>query len=245
MLDTQAILNDARRAAVAGAIGDAPDRPGQLVGARVIEGVRATVPSSSPLAAAIDGPGLFVLSRDGARRYSRRGDFEVDASGELRDTTGALVLGYRVDASGNPISGLTVCRVPPADVAAQRFAAYRLDERGVLFGDAERIDAKSGRRTTQSEPLARIAIANFSAPERMTRDGDVFVRATAASGAPTIGAPGESGRSILRVKSLDAGMVDLESDLRSLWAARRRLESQVAIAAASDRDTQTALGLVK
>ncbi len=245
MIDPQALITDAQRTAIPGAVGDAPDRPGQLLGHQVTGGVRATVPSGSPLAVAIDGSGLFVLDRDGERRYTRRGDFEIDASGRLSDRTGAEVLGFRVNSLGEPLSGLTVCQIPPADITAQRYTSYRLDERGVLYGDADRIDAKTGRREIRSTPIARLALAIFPAPERMTRDGQVLLAATSAAGHPAIVPPGDAGASPLRVRSLDVSMVDLEGDLARLWAARQRMESQVAIAAATDRDTRTALGLVK
>jgi flagellar hook protein FlgE len=245
MLDPQVILADARRAAIAGAVGDAPDRPGLLVGEPVSNEMRTTVPSGSPLAVAIDGPGLFVVEQDGVRRYGRRGDFQIDAKGRLTDRSGAVALGFRVNDTGEPLSGLTVCRVPASEIAAQRYARYRIDDRGVLYGEAERVDAKSGRRETRSNAIARLALAIFPAPERLSRDGDVLLAASGSAGNPTIVSPGEPGVSGLRVRALESGTVDVEGDLARLWAARTRLESQVAIAAATDRDTRTALGLVK
>jgi flagellar hook protein FlgE len=245
MLDPQVILADARRAANAGAVGDAPDRPGLLVADPVSTEMRATVPSGSPLAVAIDGPGLFVMKHNGAKRFARRGDFQINASGQLTDYSGALALGFRVNDAGQPISGLTVCQVPAGDMAAQRYSSYRIDEHGVLYGEAERVDAKTGQRENRSIAIARLALAIFPAPERLARDGDVLLAATASAGNPVIVSPGEPGVSSLRSHVLEAGTVDVEGDLARLWATRRRLDAQVAIAAATDRNTRTALGLVK
>ena len=245
MLDAQVILADARRAAIAGAVGDAPDRPGLLVGESTSTDMRTTVPSGSPLAVAIDGPGLFVVQRNGAKRYGRRGDFQINERGQLTDRSGAQAFGFRVNDAGEPLSGLTVCQVPASDMAAQRYSSYRIDERGVLYGEAERVDATTGRREIRSNAIARLALAIFPAPERLARDGDVLLAATASAGSPTIVSPGEPGVSRLRLHVLEAGTVDVEGDLARLWAARTRLEAQVAIAAATDRDTRTALGLVK
>lgn len=245
MLDPQMILADARRAAIAGAVGDAPDRPGLLVGEAVSTDMRATVPSGSPLAVAIDGPGLFVVQQNGAKRYGRRGDFQVNAKGLLTDSSGAQALGFRVNDAGEPIAGLTVCQVPASDIAAQRYSNYRIDERGVLYGEADRVDAKTGRHEVRSNAIARLALAIFPAPERLARDGDVLLAASASAGNPAVVSPGEPGVSSLRLHVLEAGTVDVEGDLARLWAARRRLDAQVAIAAATDHDTRTALGLVK
>jgi flagellar hook protein FlgE len=245
VLDPQVILADARRAAIAGAVGDAPDRPGLLVGESVSNEIRATVPSGSPLAVAIDGAGLFVVERDGMRRYGRRGDFQIDVKGRLTDRSGAVALGFRVNDAGEPVSGLTVCRVPAPDIAAQRYSSYRIDDRGVLYGEAERVDMKTGQKEIRSHAIARLALAIFPAPERLSRDGDVLLAASGAAGNPTIVSPGNPGVSRLRLLALEAGTVDVEGDLARLWAARKRLEAQIAIAAATDRDTRTALGLVK
>jgi flagellar hook protein FlgE len=245
MLDPQVILADARRASIPGAVGDAPDRPGMLVGESVSSDLRTTVPSSSPLAVSIDGRGLFVLQQNGVRRYGRHGEFQIDTKGRLTDQLGALALGFRVNDTGEPVAGLTVCQVPASDIAAQRYTTYRIDERGVLYGEAERIDATTGQREIRSNAIARLALAVFPAPERLAREGDVLLAATQSAGNPTIVSPGEPGVSPLRVHVLEAGMVDIEGDLARLWAARKRLEAQVAISAATDRNTRTALGLVK
>jgi flagellar hook protein FlgE len=245
MLDPQVILADARRASIPGAVGDAPDRPGVLAGESISSDVRATIPSSSPLAVAIDGRGLFVLRQNGVTRFGRRGEFQIDAKGRLTDQSGALALGFRVNDTGEPLAGLAVCQVPASDIAAQRYSSYRIDERGVLFGEAERIDTTTGRREIRSNAIARLALAVFPAPERLARDGDVLLAPTASAGNPTIVSAGEPGVSRLRVHVLDAGMVDIEGDLARLWGARRQLEAQVAIASATDKDTRTALGLVK
>ncbi|HLJ84321.1 MAG TPA: flagellar basal body rod C-terminal domain-containing protein [Candidatus Eremiobacteraceae bacterium] len=245
MLDPQVILADARRGSIEGAVGDAPDRPGLLVGEPVSNDVRTTVPAGSPLAVAINGSGLFVVLRNGVKRYARRGDFQIDAKGHLTDRSGSLALGFRVNDAGAPTSGLVVCQVPAVDMAAQRYSSYRIDERGILFGEAERVDGTTGRRQTRSNPIARLALAIFPAPERLARDGDVLLAATSAAGDPVIVSPGEPGVSRLRVRMLEAGTVDVEGDLARLWAARRQLDAQVAIASATDRDARTALGLVK
>jgi flagellar hook protein FlgE len=246
MSDIEALIADARRAAVPGAIGSAPDRQGVLVGAQLPGGTTLrTTPSPSALDVAIDGPGLFVFSRDGARRFARLGDFSVDARGYLTNAEGARALGFGVDATGEPIAGMSELRVPPPDVASHRYSSYMLDERGVFMGVMQRTDARSGRRVTQCAALGRLALAVLPAPEKLTLDGDTMLVPTGAAGTPTIAASGEAGMAKLRTHALESGMVDIEGDLARLWAARRRAEFGLAVAASSDQNARTALGLVK
>jgi flagellar hook protein FlgE len=246
MSDIESLIADARRAAIPGAIGAAPDRQGAIVGAELPGGVAIrTAPSASALDVAIDGPGLFVLESGGQRRFTRLGDFRVDRTGYLTNAAGARVLGYRVDASGEPITGISALRVPPADLASQTYSSYLLDERGVFAGINQRTDARSGQRVTNTIPLGRIALAVMPAPERLKLDGDTMLQATAAAGSPVVAPAGSSGSSNLRAHALETGMVDLEGDLARLWAARRRAEFAQAVAASTDQNARTALGLVK
>ena len=246
MSEIEALIADARRAAIPGAIGTAPDRPGALVGAELPGGSAVrTAPRASALDVAIDGPGLFVLARNGERRFARLGDFGVDDTGVLTNAAGARALGFGVDERGEPVTGLSELRVPPADLVSHRFASFTLDERGVFSGVTQRIDARTGRRRTQTVSLGRLALAILPAPERLARDGETMLALTVAAGKPTIGAAGGGGLSGLRPHALETGMVDIEGDLRRLWAARRRAEFENAITASSDQNARTALGLVK
>jgi len=246
MPDIDALIADARRAATPGAIGAGPNRDGELVGSQSPGGAALrTAPRASALAVAIDGPGLFVLSHNGERRFARLGDFAVDPQGYLTNAAGANVLGFGVDANGEPISGMAELRVPAADLASHRFASYALDERGVFAGLTERVDANTGRRITQGIALGRLALAIVPAPERMRLDSETTLALTAAAGTPVIAAPGERGVATLRTHCAETGMVDVEGDLARLWAASRRAEFEEAIAASTDQNARTALGLVK
>lgn len=246
MPDIDSLIADARRAAVPGAIGAALDRQGAVVGAEMPGGAAIrTAPSASALDVAIDGPGLFVLDCSGQRRFARLGDFRVDQRGYLTNAAGARVLGFAADSSGEPVSGLSALRVPPADMASHAYSSYSLDERGVFAGVNQRTDARSGRRLTNTIALGRIALAVMPAPERLALEGSTMLALTTAAGKPIIAPAGSAGISSLRAHALETGMVDLEGDLARLWAARRRAEFAQAVAASTDQNARTALGLVK
>jgi flagellar hook protein FlgE len=246
MPDIESLIADARRAAIPGAIGVAPDRHGEIVGAELPGGAALrTAPRASALDVAIDGPGLFVVDSSGQRRFTRLGDFRVDERGYLTNAAGARVLGFGVDSSGEPVTGAAALRVPASDLASHAYTSYSIDERGVFAGINQRTDAHSGRRTTNTIALGRIALAVMPAPERLKLDGDTMLAPTSAAGNPVIAPAGSAGMSSLRAHALETGMVDLEGDLARLWAARRRAEFAQAVAASTDQNARTALGLVK
>jgi flagellar hook protein FlgE len=57
---------------------------------------------------AIQGHGLFILKdAQGGTFYSRAGEFSVDKDGNLANPAGLAVQGIKLDANGNPTSGLT------------------------------------------------------------------------------------------------------------------------------------------
>jgi flagellar hook protein FlgE len=57
---------------------------------------------------AIQGHGLFILKdAQGGTFYSRAGEFSVDKNGNLANPAGLAVQGLKLDANGNPTSGLT------------------------------------------------------------------------------------------------------------------------------------------
>jgi len=243
--EIRSLIDDAKRAATPGVLGGAVDRPTDVSVGWFRPNESRLVPNPSPLSVAIEGPGLFALERDGHREYGRLGEFRVDVRGMLTDAAGRRVLGFRVNAAGQRTSGLIPIQVAPDAVASRRFSSYDIDARGLFAGSVTRIDARSGRATKSSIPIARVALAVFRAPERLALASPTTLRATAASGPPTVCAPGDANVGLLRQHALETGLASLEDDLKHAWLASRRAELQTALAAASDDCLRTALGLVK
>src|SRR2546430_638442 len=60
------------------------------------------VTSDQPALLALEGEGLFILQGpDGGRRYTRDGQFSLNADGELVTANGDRLLGFGVDSQGN------------------------------------------------------------------------------------------------------------------------------------------------
>lgn len=240
-----AVIADARRAAIPGAIGDSPDRAGAIVVAPLVaQPARRSTPSASPLSVTIDGSGLFAFEDAGRRAYGRLGDFRFDSRGVLVDGAGRTVLGYAPEAA-RPAGDLHAIRIAPSDAAAKRFSDFTVDERGVVSGVVRSSAASPAGRGQQVIALGRIALAVFPAPERLHRIGDTIAIATADAGIPLIAAPGDTNVGMLHSHSLETGLVDLESDLARLWSLERDADIGAATAWAGDVFARTAMGLVK
>lgn len=221
-----ALVDDARRAARPGAIGDAPDRPGQVVGRAVPDILAPTTPSGSPLSVAIDGAGFFIVDDGGQRAFTRLGDFRVDAHGKLVDGARRTLLGC---AAGN----LAFAALAPID--ASGYADVTIDERGWVLGTKVNTQVR----------LARIPLAVFVAPERLARADDFTLRSSPAAGTAQLAFPLQSNIGAFKLGQLDASMVDLGGDLARLWRTRREGEIAAAETSAADSCERGAMGLVK
>lgn len=61
--------------------------------------------TNNPLDVAVNGKGFFVLSNNGARSYTRNGQFQVDKNNNIVTSGGLMVQGYQVDNTdpANPV----------------------------------------------------------------------------------------------------------------------------------------------
>lgn len=95
--------------------------------------------TGSPLDLGIQGDSLFVLSLGGQREYSRAGNFQLDAVGNLiSGTTGALVQGVMADSQGvlpttSTLTGiqLGIGQKAPAKATSLMYMTGNLDSRAV------------------------------------------------------------------------------------------------------------------
>jgi flagellar hook protein FlgE len=112
---------------------------------------------------AIQGHGLFILKdAQGGTFYSRAGEFSVDKDGNLANPAGLAVQGIKLDANGNPTSGLTnivinQVVVSPAETSEIQLAA-NLDATASTPTAAIPADAAG----TEDTPANWFAGSNFS-----------------------------------------------------------------------------------
>jgi flagellar hook protein FlgE len=238
----ESIMADLRMAAIPGTTGSAADRGFEVfVDAGAQTGADRFVPSTAPLAVAIDGPGFFVLSEGARQRFGRLGDFRLDSDGRLVDGAGRGVLGFTIEHGAQR----TVLQPISVPAESRGYSSYQIDERGILIGVVRKTDGRTKRSHDVQVPLARVALALFPVPQRLQRADATSFEASRASGNPTIVSPEEGGAGSLRAHVVAGGAVDIEADLQKLWLLRRKGELDTALAAASDECVRTALGLVR
>jgi flagellar hook protein FlgE len=80
-------------------------------------------PDSNPLDIAINGNGFFQLSTNGTISYSRNGQFQLNAQGEIVNANGANLQGYNANANGVLNTGIATnlvinsANIPPLPTA--------------------------------------------------------------------------------------------------------------------------------
>jgi len=145
----------------------------------------------------IQGQGFFtILMPDGTQAYTRDGTFTVDATGQLVNSNGYLLQ-------------------PAITVPAQT-------ERVTISRDGI-VSATIAGSSTPSN-LGTIQLTNFTNPAGLQPIGQNLFTETAASGAPTLDNPGNSGLGTLLQGSLEASNVNVVEELVNMIQAQRNYE---------------------
>jgi flagellar basal-body rod protein FlgG len=162
------------------------------------------VRSGGPFDLAIDGPGFFVVSRDGREAFTRNGEFSRAPDGTLRNAQGWTLRGVRI----------------PADALTARVAP---DGR-VAIDTARRKDVE----------IARLRLASFASPEGLRPLGATLFAATAASGPQHVFVPGTHGASALAFGMLEKSNVSIVESMMQILGAQRAYEANAKGVQAAD-----------
>jgi flagellar basal-body rod protein FlgG len=151
------------------------------------------VPTGTPSDMAISGEGFFIVKTpDGQQAYTRNGQFQPDASGQLVDTAGNVLQ-----------PGITF---PP------RTVSVRIAADGAV--SAETMDGLL-------KPAGRIQIARFVNQTGLVIGAGGLYTPTAASGAPITGAPGANGSGIVQTGMYERGNTDIAEEMSTLINMQR------------------------
>ncbi len=153
--------------------------------------------TGNPLDLAINGQGFFqVQMPDGTTAYSRDGNFQVDAQGQL------------VTASGHPV-------VPAVTVPANA-QSVTIGKDGVVSVQLP--------GSAAPQQLAQLQLAVFTNPAGLDPRGGNLYAETAASGAPQAGNPGANGIGAINQGALEGSNVNVVEELVSMIQAQRAYE---------------------
>jgi flagellar basal-body rod protein FlgG len=170
--------------------------------------------TSNPLDIAIEGDGFFqVTEPDGTIAYTRDGSFKRDANGSI------------VTADGFFLS-------PQISIPA---AATQ-----VSVGQDGTVTALVPGTTTPST-LGKITLARFANNAGLSPQGKNLFIETAASGPPTISAPGINGTGTLQGGYLEQSNVSVVEEIVNLIVAQRAFEANSKAVTVSDEILQTAV----
>lgn len=146
---------------------------------------------------AVKGQGFFQIQLpDGSTGYSRDGAFQLDAAGQV------------VTANGHVLEpGITV----PVNAQSVTVAA-----------DGTVTVTLPGQTAPQS--LGQLQLASFINPGGLEARGQNLYAETAASGAPSVGAPGADGRGSLLQGYVEGSNVNVVEELVAMIATQRAYE---------------------
>jgi flagellar basal-body rod protein FlgG len=162
------------------------------------------VKSGGPFDVAIDGPGFFVVERDGKRAYTRNGEFARGVDGALRNADGYALRGVRI----------------PADALA-----VRVERDGRIV-----IDTPAGK----DRALGRLQLASFAAPEGLRPLGATVFAATEASGSARLFAPGGRDGPAVAFGMLERSNVSIVESMMQILGAQRAYEANAKGVQAAD-----------
>ena len=177
--------------------------------------------TGNPLDVAIQGDGFFRVVDDADHAggtpdymYTRAGNFTTDANGDLVTNDGDYVVGFKLDSSGNPLTGAaneTKITIPPGSQSvtiAQNGTVSVTDSAGVVT------------------KVAVISLATFPNDAGLQRVcGNNWI-ATNNSGAETANIAGTNGLGTLIPGAVEMSNVDLAQEFTNMITARARLPGQ-------------------
>lgn len=167
--------------------------------------------TSNNLDMAINGAGFFQVQQpDGTIGYTRDGSFQVNAQGQMVTSGGYLLAG-----------GITI----PADA------------RSLTISNSGQVSVLQGSNTTPTV-VGQIELATFVNPVGLEPRGQNLYTETAASGAPTTGAPGSTGLGNVLQGYVESSNVNVVQELVNMIQTQRAYEMNSKAIQTSDQMLQ-------
>lgn len=165
---------------------------------------------------AISGSGYFrVQLPDGNDAYTRAGNFSLSPNGEVVTADGYTVM--------------------PGVVVPQ-------EARQVIINNQGQVQVLLAGQT-QPQVVGQIELATFPNESGMEQIGDNLLLESAASGAPNLGAPGDTGFGTLRQGFVEVSNVDAVTEITALIQAQRAYEMNARVITAADEMLATSSNL--
>jgi len=165
-------------------------------------------------------------------------DGTTNATGAMTFANGALTAGGTLTVNGTAVDLTKVTGF--ADLSTVTISKQNGNESGTLqsyslSADGTLVGSFSNGAT---EPMARIALANFANPGGLEKAGGSTYRSSIDSGNPALGTAGSGGLGALQAGSLEMSNVDLSQEFTNLIVAQRGFQANARIITTSDQVLQ-------
>lgn len=153
--------------------------------------------TSNPLNVAVQGLGFFqVLLPDGGTGYTRDGNFQLDAQGQI------------VTASGYPLQPAITIPANAESITIARDGTVSVVQSG----------------SPAPTQVGTLQLANFLNPAGLQAKGENLLTETASSGTPSVGTPGQNGLGVLNQAYVETSNVNVVEELVSMIQTQRAYE---------------------
>ncbi len=168
---------------------------------------------------AIQGPGFFqVMDPNGETVYTRAGNFSKNSNGDI--VMGSAGIGRLLEPPINIPQDATYIVVSPEGIVSVRQPG-----------------------NNQLSQVGQIELAYFVNPDGLLKMGENLYGETDASGAPTLGNPGQDGIGTLRQGMLESSNVEPVRELIELIKTQRAFELNSKVVQAGDEAMQIVANL--
>jgi len=189
----------------------------------------------------INGDGFFVVSNNGQESYTRAGSFTLDEAGQFVGPDGSVLNGWLdTDTTNGATPDIDTTTAPTplqlsALVSGTQYSSYSIDQNGTISA----VDAGTGTTVV----LGKVAMATFSNPNGLTKSGDTQFMASASSGAPIYGGPGDGGIGSVTSGYIEMSNVNLAQEFTNLIISERGFQANSKVITTSDEVLQTLVNL--
>ncbi|MCF3942427.1 flagellar basal body rod protein FlgG [Oceanobacillus alkalisoli] len=185
--------------------------------------------TNNPLDLSIQGDGYFVVESNDEVFYTRAGNFYLDDEGYIVNADGY----YLLDTTTDVVNG---------NLEESRIHISEDQSFNILPNGTVEIIA-SGEDGEEQDPQV-IAIATFSNPSGLEKEGGNLYRATGSSGEAVIVAPQSADSSAQIISnSLEMSNVDLAEEFTEMISAQRGFQANTRIITTSDEILQELVNL--
>lgn len=184
---------------------------------------------------AITGDGFFTTksATTGDVSFTRNGSLSVDEDGFVKDRAGNRLQVFAEGADPTTATPLDA-QLPATNAAGAAFAGVTVAADGavkVSYGDGS------------NDTVGKVALATFTAADGLRQIGSSSFAATALSGEPKYGLPGEGAYGGLLSGSVERSNVDIAEELVGLITAQRYFQANAKAIDTATQLTQSVLNL--